>query len=177
MTQAETTQKRRSATDKKPWMGKSPTSDKRRGEWKQSKSDVDETGVGFVHLGVKLRPEEKQAFKAACQEQGVTPNKAVRMFVRDCYGYLEISDETLECLTSITRQISGVSTNINQITKAANRTRSPDFIAFMEDRKELGAKLAELEDIIREIVNVGRRRSDGLKKLESVLSTGEGSKA
>lgn len=174
MTQAGTTKKGRSAIDKKPWIGKSPSADRRRGEWKQSKSDVQQSDIGFVHLGVKLRPEEKQAFKTACQEQGVTPNKAVRMFVRDCCGYLEISDGSLERLTTITRQISGVSTNINQIAKAANRTCSPDFIAFMEDRKELGAKLAELEDIIREIVNVGRRRSDGLRKLESVLSASEG---
>jgi len=173
LSQAEATKRRRSATEQEPWKGKSPTASKRRGEWKEPKSDADESDVGFVHLGVKLRPEEKSAFKEACRERGVTPNKAVRMFVRECCGYLEISDEALDHLTTITRQISGVSTNINQIAKAANRTHSPDFVAFMEDRKELGAKLAELEDIIREIVNVGRRRSDGLRKLEAVLSDGE----
>lgn len=160
----------RSDADDAPWRGKSPSSGKGRGQWKRRQTDEDESGVGFVHLGVKLRPEEKAAFKQACEEQGVTPNKAVRIFVRQCSGYLEVSNETLENLAIITRQISGVSTNINQIAKAANRTRSPDFLAFMEDRKELGAKLAELEDIIRQIVNVGKRRSDGLRKLSGVLA-------
>lgn len=172
-----TKKKPRSADRTEPWKGKSPTSERRRGEWKQPKSEDDESGVGFVHLGVKLRPEEKEAFKAACRNHGVTPNKAVRIFVRQCSGYLEISEETLDQLATITRQISGVSTNINQIAKAANRTRDPDFIAFMEDRKELGGKLAELEDIIREIVNVGKRRSDGLRKLEAVLADRRGAEA
>ncbi|MCG8606403.1 DNA mobilization endonuclease VirD1/MobC family subunit [bacterium] len=169
-----TKNKPRSAGERATWKGKSPTADRRRGQWKHRSADQDESGVGFVHLGVKLRPEEKAAFKQACEQQGVTPNKAVRIFVRECCGYLEISDEVIEQLTIVTRQISGVSTNINQIAKAGNRTLSPDFIAFMEDRKELGAKLAELEDIIRELINVGRRRSDGLRKLELVLADGEG---
>lgn len=170
MSKPGTKKKPRSARDQKPWKGKIPSAANPRGQWKQHKSDSDQSGVGFVHLGVKLRPEEKEAFKRACEEQGVTPNKAVRIFVRQCCGYLEVSDEVIEQLTIVTRQISGVSTNINQLAKAGNRTQSPDYIAFMEDRKELGAKLAELEDIIREIVNVGKRRSDGLRKLEEELS-------
>ncbi|MCI4643444.1 MAG: DNA mobilization endonuclease VirD1/MobC family subunit [Hyphomonadaceae bacterium] len=170
MNQTGTAKRRRAATDLKPWKGNSPMADKRRGQWKQRGGDDDESGVGFVHLSAKVRPEEKEAFKLACRKIGVTPNKAIRIFVRQCCGYLEISDEALEHLATITHQISGVSTNINQIAKAGNRTLSPDYIAFMEDRKELGAALSELEDIIREIVNVGRRRSDGLRKLEAVLS-------
>lgn len=178
MSKPATKKRPRSARKPEPnqqdWKGKSPTSGKPHGAWKAPKSDDDESGAGFVHLGVKLRPEEKSAFKEACNSYGVTPNKAVRIFVRRCCGYLEISDEALEHLATITRQISGVSTNINQIAKAGNRTLSPDYIAFMEDRKELGAKLSELEDIIREIVNVGKRRSDGLRRLEAVLADNEG---
>lgn len=162
-----------SADEQKPWKGKSPTADRRLGKWKPSKSDDDESGIGFVHLGVKLRPQEKEAFRQACAEHGVTPNKAVRIFVRQCCGFLELSDEALEHLGTITRQISGVSTNINQIAKAGNSTLSPDFIAFMEDRKELGAQLARLEDMMREVINVARRRSDGVRKLETVLTGGK----
>lgn len=116
-----------------------------------------------------MRPEEKEAFKTLCKAQGVTPNKAVRIFVRQTTGYLELGDRSLDCLLDITRQISGVSKNINQIAKAGNRTLSPDYVAFMEDRKELGAQLARLEDLLREVVNVGKRRSDGLRKFEDLL--------
>ncbi|WP_136661796.1 DNA mobilization endonuclease VirD1/MobC family subunit [Nitratireductor sp. XY-223] len=177
MSKPGTKNRRRSERNTEPWKGKSPTADRRRGEWKTSTAEDDDGGVGFVHLSTKVRPEEKEAFKQACSKHGVTPNKAVRIFVRQCGGFLEISDEALQHLVTITRQISGVSTNINQIAKAGNRTLSPDFNAFMEDRKELGAQLAELEDIIREIVNVGKRRSDGLRKLEAVLAKGEGAGA
>lgn len=174
MNQPGTEKKPRSAQSQEPWKGKSPTSERRRGQWKRPKDNDDESDVGFVHISVKVRPEEKAIFKQACEHLGVTPNKALRIFVRQCGGYLEVSDEVIEQLTIVTRQISGVSTNINQIAKAGNRTHSPDFIAFMEDRKELCGKLAELEDIIREIINVGKRRSDGLRKLEVVSTVNEG---
>ncbi len=139
------------------------------GQWKRSKSKGDETGTGFVTVSVKMRPEEREQFRRACNKLKVTPNRAMRSFARRSAGFLEINDEALGKLATITRQISGVSTNINQIAKAGNRTQSPDYIAFMEARRKLGLKLAELEDIIREIVNVARRRSDGLRKLSEVL--------
>ena len=160
----------KSQPNSEPWKGKSPTAGNLRGQWKQPRSGEDESGVGFVHLSAKVRPEEKEAFKQACQELGVTPNKAVRIFVRQCCGFLEVSDAVLTHLATVTRQISGVSTNINQIAKAGNQTKNPDYLAFMEDRKELGSRLAELEDIIREIVNVGKRRSDGLRKLTALIA-------
>lgn len=149
--------------------GKQRQSIRKHGQWKQSNPDDGESDVGFVHLSSKVRPEEKEAFKTLCKSQGVTLNKAVRIFVRQTTGYLELGDQSLECLLDITRQISGVSTNINQIAKAGNRTLSPEYIAFMEDRKELGAQLARLEDLLREVVNVGKRRSDGLRKFEDLL--------
>lgn len=164
-----TNSKTRSADKQKPWTGKAP----QRGQWKASKAHKTDIDDSFKIISVKLRYEEKEEFKRVCKSMGVTPNKALRIFARQSAGYLEVSDTTLEHLETITRQITGVSKNINQIARAANRTHSPDFIAFMEDRKELGAYLGELEDIIRGIVNVGKRRTDGLKTLKDLLAVDE----
>ena len=164
-----TKKKAPSARQSGAWKGKKPGAAHARGQWTEPKSDADDTGIGFVTVSVKLRPEEKAELKRVCTKLGITPNKALRTMARRSSGFLEVQDRTLEHLATLTRQISGVSTNINQIAKAANRTQSPDYVAFMQDRRELGAHLAELEDIIREIVNVGRRRSDGLRGLEEAL--------
>ena len=169
MSKTTTKTKTRSVALSEGLKGEARKAGRNHGQWKQSNTDEDESNVGFVHLSSKVRPEEKEAFKALCKSQGVTPNKAVRIFVRQPTGYLELGDQSLECLLDITRQISGVSRNINQIAKAGNRTLSPDYVAFMEDRKELGAQLARLEDLLREVVNVGKRRSDGLSKFEDLL--------
>lgn len=154
-----------SASKQQPWKGKAP----QRGQWKAQKVLPKEDQINFATVSVKLRPEEKEEFKRVCKSLGITSNRALRIFARQSTGYLEVSDSSLDQLETITRQITGVSKNINQIARAANRTRSPDYIAFMEDRMELGTYLAELEDIIRGIVNVGKRRTDGLKKLQDLV--------
>ncbi|PIP97611.1 MAG: endonuclease, partial [Rhodobacterales bacterium CG18_big_fil_WC_8_21_14_2_50_71_9] len=60
-------------------------------------------------------------------------------------GFVEVDAATVEALRGAVRQIGGVATNINQIAKAANRTRDPDFSAFMEERAALGRDLARIE--------------------------------
>ncbi|MBL4582953.1 MAG: DNA mobilization endonuclease VirD1/MobC family subunit [Gammaproteobacteria bacterium] len=156
----------RSDVKQEPWKGKAPN----RGQWKTSVSAGGEDVVGFVTVSVKLRPEEKAEFKRVCEKLSVTPNRALRTMAREASGFLEVSDDTLEQLKLITRQISGVATNINQIAKAGNRTFNPDYVAFMEDRKQLGVELARLEQLIQMILNVGKRRSDGLRKLDETVS-------
>ena len=86
-------------------------------------------------------------------------------------GFLELSNQSLENLDTITQQIIGVSRNINQIAKAGNRTRSPDYIAFMEDRAELGKELRKLQLTLQKVTNTARRRTDGLAPLKEVVET------
>ncbi|MDD9908658.1 MAG: DNA mobilization endonuclease VirD1/MobC family subunit [Ahrensia sp.] len=157
----------RSQRKQEAWKGSAP----HRGKWKATGNKGDSDATGFVTVSVKMRPAEREEFKRVCKALGVTPNRAMRTMVRRSAGFLETGNPVMADLATITRQISGVSTNINQIAKAANRTREPDYQAFLEDRLELGAHLSRLEDIIREIVNVGRRRSDGLRRLEELMES------
>ena len=165
--------RQRSATNQSDWKGKSPNQSRTRGQWKDNSSEnssgVHTSKLGFAVVSVKLRPAEKEEFQALCKELGVTPNRAMRSMIRQASGFLEVQTTALDELKLITRKISGVAVNINQIAKAGNRTLSPDFVAFMEDRKALGAELARLEQMMQLILNVGRRRTDGLERLKHVL--------
>lgn len=121
--------------------------------------------IGFETVSVKLRPAEKAQFKQVCEQAGVTPNKGARILFRKAGGFLELNAATISDLETVTRQIIGVSRNINQIAKAANITSSPDYRAFIEDRMELGQELRTLQRKLMQITNMAKRRTDGLAAL------------
>jgi type IV secretion system T-DNA border endonuclease VirD1 len=165
-----TTKKRRgSVTKQEPWKGKVPNQGSNRGRWKPPTEENISAKIGFAVVSVKLRPAEKEEFQVLCKELGVSPNWAMRSMTRQACGFLEVHKEALSELKTITRQISGVATNINQIAKAGNRTKDPDYLGFMEDRKQLGKELARLEQMMQRILSVGHRRSDGLARLTGVV--------
>ena len=96
---------------------------------------------------------------------GIKRNRALRIAARRIGGFLEADAGQVEALRDIARQLMGVARNINQIAKSANRTHDPDFIAFMEDRAELGKMLAKVQDETQAILNLAARREDGLERL------------
>ena len=157
--------KRPAGKRQEAWKGKTP-SERRKLE---HKSTVSGSVIGFATVSVKLRPEEKAELKRVCDGLGLTPNKAMRIMARQSSGFLELSNQSLENLDTITQQIIGVSRNINQIAKAANRTRSPDYIAFMEDRAELSKELRKLQRELQKVTNTARRRTDGLAPLKEAV--------
>ena len=165
MAKTEAKKSARAAPADGSWTGKVPN----RGQWKQNLTSKSETKVGFAVVSVKLRPAEKEEFRALCKTLGVSPNWAMRSMARQASGFLEVHEKGLDDLKSITRQISGIATNINQIAKAGNRTLSPDYQAFMEDRRALGKQLASIELLMQQVLNVGKRRSDGLARLKQVV--------
>lgn len=159
--------KRPAAKKQGAWEGKTPS------ERKKSKRKGDPSGsaVGFAMVSVKMRPTERAELKRVCDKLGITPNKAMRIMARRSCGFLELREKSLENLETVTQQIIGVSRNINQIAKAANRTCSPDYIAFMEDRKELTKELRSLTRMLRGITNAARRRTDGMEQLKEMSAS------
>lgn len=81
-----------------------------------------------------------------------------RIAARRVAGSVEVDAATVEALR-------GLATNINQIAKAANQTRDPDFRAFMETRAALGRDLARVEGLLQRLLELGARRADGLARL------------
>jgi len=148
------------------WKGVPPNSSQGHGQWKQKSNTKYGEKIGFQMVSVKVRPAEAIEFKKTCDGLGITRNHALRSMIRRVTGFMEIDKSALQELQSITRQLNGVATNINQIAKAGNRTQSPDYHAFMEDRRELGIELGRLQGHLQTILDLARRRTDGLGALK-----------
>lgn len=122
-------------------------------------------------IPVKMTASELAAFDAVIACHGLKRNRALRIAARRIAGFIEADPETLALLKDMSAQLSGIARNVNQIAKAANRTRDPDFLAFMEDRRELGKQLARVEDLLRQFVDTAQRRSDGEARLRREMQS------
>ena len=130
---------------------------------------VPATPSDFVVMSVKMRRAEADAFRALCAELDVSANRAFRAMARSASGYLEIGGTVEDELRAAVRQLRGIATNVNQIAKAGNRTRTPGYAEFMRERRELGPVLVRLMLQTRRILDVAARRSDGRERLEGAV--------
>lgn len=149
---------------KAAWKGEKPKG------WKSHRAQSKSSAVGFQMVSVKMRPAEAEEFASRCKELGVSKNHALRVMAREVCGFIEVDKEALIELKDMSRQLRGIATNINQIAKAGNRTLDPDYRAFMEDRRELGPELIKIQKHLQRILDLGRRREDGLEKLKSAVN-------
>lgn len=116
-------------------------------------------------ISVRLTEAELAELDGQIASLGLTRNRALRIAARRIGGFLETDAETAAMLQDISRQMRGIATNVNQIAKAGNQSRHPDFRAFLEERQALGKELARVSAMLQEILEVARRREDGLARL------------
>ncbi len=116
-------------------------------------------------VSVKMTEAELAEFDAQIATLGIRRNRALRIAARRIGGFVEADQAQVEALRDITRQLVGVARNINQIAKAANRTRDPEYRAFMEERAALGRELARVQGQTQAILDLAARREDGLARL------------
>ena len=124
---------------------------------------------GFVVMATKVRPAEAEEFRRVCATFDVRPNRALRSLVRKAAGYLEPDHDAVETLRTVTRQVTGIATNVNQIARVANRDRRVDGVALMAEWKALGGQLARVEASVQRVLDVAARRTDGLRLLNDAL--------
>lgn len=116
-------------------------------------------------ISVRLTEAELAEFDAQIAQLGIKRNRALRIAARRIGGFVEADAAQVEALRDIARQLIGVARNINQIAKSANRTRDPDYRAFMEERAALGRELAKVQGQTQTILDLAARREDGLSRL------------
>jgi len=146
----------------------------KRGRWREVDADAPAAPKRADRtLSVRLMAAELEEFDAQIATLGLKRSMALRIAARRIAGFVEADRATTDALRTIVRQLGGVATNINQIARAANRTRDPDFRAFMEERAALGRQLAQVEGLLQRLLELGARRADGLARLgEGVTATG-----
>ncbi len=115
---------------------------------------------------VRVTEAELAEFDTQIAQLGIKRSRALRIAVRRIGGFVEADPAQIEVLRDITRQLIGVARNINQIAKSANRTRDPDYKAFMEERAELARELARVHSQTQTILDLAARREDGLARLQ-----------
>ena len=116
-------------------------------------------------ISVRLTEAELTEFDAQIAQLGIKRNRALRIAARRIGGFVEADPVQVEALRDVARQLVGVARNINQIAKSANRTRDPDYRAFMEERAALGKVLARVQGETQIILDLAARREDGLARL------------
>ena len=135
-----------------------------RGEWTASESPRTKPRAERT-VSVKMTEAELAEFDDQIALLGINRNRALRIAARRIAGFMEVLPEQIETLRRATRQLSGIATNVNQIARAGNRTRSPDYRAFMAERAALGHELVRIESQIQTILDLATRRTDGLTRL------------
>ena len=117
-------------------------------------------------IAVRLTEAELAEFDAQIVALGLNRNRALRIAARRIGGFVEADAAQIEALRDITRQLTGIARNINQIARSANWTGDPDYRAFMEERAKLGKELARTQGPIQETLELAARREDGLARLD-----------
>ena len=136
-----------------------------RGRWRDPGAQSD-GGRADKTISVKLTEAELEAFDAQIEAAGLKRNRALRIAARRIGGFLEMDQAALKELRHISRQIGGIANNVNQIARVSHVTKDPDYQAFVEERRYLGHELARVEGLMQRLLDIGQRRTDGLRRLE-----------
>ncbi len=140
------------------------------GDWVEAVADAPVRRAEKT-VSVKMTEAELFEFDAQIATLGIKRNRALRIAARRIAGFVEVDPVELDTLKDATRQLGGIAKNVNQIAKAANRTRDPDYRAFMEERAALGRELVRVEGRLQTILDLAARRSDGLERLSRESET------
>lgn len=141
-----------------------------RGRWRDPEAeDAAPKRVDKVY-SVRMTEAELAELDAQIAPLGITRNRALRIAARRIGGFIEADAEMMDLLRVTVRQITGISTNINQLAKVANREGHADLPALRAELKAFGRELARVEGMMQRVLDVGKRRTDGLARLEKAAA-------
>ena len=103
-------------------------------------------------LKIRLTHEESQGFDKYCQQQGTTRSRLGRKIVREIIQTQpDLLVEEMKEFKQATRQLAGISRNLNQLTRAVNSGKIPDKLAnknYWVDLKNHVARLRSQFDAV-----------------------------
>lgn len=116
-------------------------------------------------VSVRLRVAEFEEFSEQVTAAGLTHSLALRIAIRRIGGFLEADPETRRSLEEILRAIGAVSRGVTQLNESWQQNADRDIALFLEQRRAFGREFARLDALLRSILNVSHRRSDGRLRL------------
>lgn len=101
-------------------------------------------------LHTRLSRDERAAFRAFRDENGLTSSEVLRRLARQAAGFRPTYDgETREAILEYARQLKAIGTNINQIARILNSGRTPDYPTLRAGIGRLTRELvAQSEDYV-----------------------------
>lgn len=120
-------------------------------------------------VSIRLRYAEFEMFRAQVEALGLTPNLALRIVVRRIAGFLEVDDGLRNQLERALVAVGEISAMIRAQHDVAIASGKVDFESLSEQRSVLGDQFATIDALLRSILNVSLRRSDGRRKLAGAL--------
>jgi type IV secretion system T-DNA border endonuclease VirD1 len=121
-------------------------------------------------VSIRLRAAEFEAFCEQAHALGMTSNLALRIAARRIGGFLEVDDDSRRKLNEILDAIGDVSCNIKDLYNIYNERDEINLDGLAEQRAAFGEEFAKLDGLLRSILNVSKRRSDGQRKLAAAAA-------
>ena len=120
-------------------------------------------------VSIRLRMAEFEAFSDQAGALGLTSNLALRIAARRIGGFLEIDAATRRHLEKIVAGIGEISRNVARLYSAYAHSGLGEARELAEQREAFGREFAELDALLRSILNISRRRSDGCRMLKESM--------
>jgi type IV secretion system T-DNA border endonuclease VirD1 len=121
---------------------------------------------GYKIVSIRLRQAEFECFSKQARELGLTHNMALRIAARRIAGFLEIDEETRGLLRQISGKIGEISFGLGRLQRLAEESGDVDVWKLATYRAGFGHEFAVLDQSLQTILNVSRRRMDGLAMLK-----------
>lgn len=121
---------------------------------------------GYKIISVRMRAAEYACFTEAARALSLTNNMALRIAARRIGGFLELDSRTHTELEALSGNIGQTAAALSHLARAAGRDEALDMERFAALRQDFGRDFAVLDDLLRALLNVSRRRRDGRRLLE-----------
>ncbi|MBD8689867.1 DNA mobilization endonuclease VirD1/MobC family subunit [Rhizobium skierniewicense] len=121
----------------------------------------------FTVVSVRLRLSEFEEFSRQASSLGLSNSMAMRAMIRRAAGFLEIEAETRVKLEETNAAIVATATKLSELSRTFS-AGGADLEALKTERAHFGRSFAELDSLLRTILNVSRRRIDGRTLLKEV---------
>jgi type IV secretion system T-DNA border endonuclease VirD1 len=121
-------------------------------------------------VSIRLRAAEFEGFCDQANALGLTNSLALRIAARRIGGFLEIDQSTRLQLERILATLGEISQNIRHLHADYLAGGKIDLDGLAAQRTAFGQEFAQLDALLRCILNVSQRRSDGRQKITEAMT-------
>jgi type IV secretion system T-DNA border endonuclease VirD1 len=125
---------------------------------------------GYKVVSIRLRAAEFESFYDQANALGLTSNLALRIAARRVGGFLEIDQGMRQQLESILAALGEISQNVRRLHADYTADGKIDVDGLAAQRTAFGQEFSKLDALLRCILNVSQRRSDGRRKLTEAMT-------